>query len=1017
MSSNINLYVQTEYSLLSSLIRIKELPGILKNLGYDACSICDEQMYGVIKFYNACKENGIKPIIGEKVVFKQENYDSAILLYAMNNTGYTNLLKICSMKNLDKDNFTLEKLEGLTYGVICVIPGMENEIIKYYFNNAYDKANSLINKYKMYFKDLYLGIDKQTEKSRNSIDNLINFATVNGLKCVGLNRTCYLSDEDVSVYKVLRSIALNTKNYNISEEETKMAFLSSVEMELLFNNYPELLKNTLEIGNLCNVDIEFHKYRFPTYDIENSTEYLTDLCKIGLNKRLEQKAQRHERYDVNAYKNRLVYELNIIKKMGFVDYFLIVFDYVRYAKMHDICVGPGRGSAGGSLVSFSLGITEIDPIKYDLLFERFLNPERVSMPDIDVDFPDDKRDEVIRYIGERFGTNRVAHINTFGTLKARLAIRDVARVLNINDIKLKEVLKYVPMASNMSISALINEVDYIKKMMESDDEVNMLLNYALKIEGLPRNCSTHAAGIIMADKDLTYYTPLQEGINGLNQTQYEASDLEALGLVKMDVLGIRNLSIIKNVLNDVKDRIGIDININTIPLNDPKVMNMLRRGETLGIFQLESAGVRNLLMDLKCSSIDDIINATALYRPGPMDMIPTFIKRKFGERYELIHPDLKEILAPTYGIIVFQEQIMLIARKFAGYSLGEADMLRRAISKKKIDLMKKERVKFIESSVKNGYSEDKAIEIYNYIEKFANYGFNKSHAVAYALIAYQMAYLKTYYYKSFMSALMTNNIGSTDSILKYIRECKKEHINVLIPNINISSYKFVYDNKGIYYPLLGINNVGEVVVRDLLEERVNGPFKSFEDFVYRTSNILSVRQVNNLIYSGALDYFNHPRKAMVEQYDTVLQKVSYMSSLGNNLIETDYGDEEYTFEEICAYEKEALGFNLKFSQFVKYYPIKEKYHYTDLCDYTLGREEKSIAVIRYIKEIKTRKNDKMAFISMYDDSMEVEGVMFPTTYIKFMNILEINKAYVVSYKMENRNDKLQAVIESIYILQ
>jgi len=1016
MSNNINLYVQTEYSLLSSLIKIKSLPMILKELDFDCCAICDDDMYGVYKFYIACVENNIKPIIGLRVTFKYENFDSSLLLYAMNNDGYQNLLKICSMKNLDKENFVLNSLIGLTYGVLCVIPSYENEVIKYYKNGSIEKAKQVLKDYTQLFNNLYFGIDLQSSDSYQYIDEYIKFANAFDIKCVAINKTAYYQDDDANVYKILRSISLNNKNYQLSEQEYKMSFLSNVEMNLLFNNYKQLLNNTIEIKDKCNVTIEHGNYKLPTYDIENSKQYLEDLCKLGLNKRLQQKQQNKEKYDTNEYKERLFYELNVINKMGFTDYFLIVFDYVRFAKTSDICVGPGRGSAGGSLVSYCLGITDIDPIKYNLLFERFLNPERISMPDIDVDFPDDRRDEVIRYIGKRFGVDRVAHINTFGTFKPRLAIRDVARILNINENKLKEVLKYIPQSSGENLKEIINESFYIQKLIETDEEINKLFEYALKIENLPRNCSTHAAGIIMADKPLNNFTALQLGINGLYQTQFEASDLEQLGLVKMDVLGIRNLSIIKNVINDVKQSTNVDIKINNIPLNDPLVMNTLKKGDTLGIFQLESDGVRKLLMDMKCSTLNDIVNATSLYRPGPMEMIPEFVKRKFGEKYEVVHPDLKDILDETYGIIVFQEQIMLIARKFAGYTLGQADILRRAISKKKQDLIKAEKEKFIKASVLNGYKEEKAIEIYNYIEKFANYGFNKSHGVAYAIIAYQMAYLKTYYYKSFMCALMTNNIGGINSTIKYIMECRKNNINVLLPNINKSSKTYVYDDLGLYYPLLGINNLGEVVVNELLKEREKGLFKSYDDFVGRTANIINKKQFTNLVNAGALDCFSISRKSMIEIYDIVLQKMNYIGILGDSIISTNFDSEEYTFEEISYNEKEALGFNLKYSHFAKYNALKLKYNCNDLSNYNLNNLNKSIVVFKSIRVITTKKNDEMAFVTMCDDSDEFDGVLFPITYAKFKNILQTNKSYIVSYKVENRNEKLQAVIDGIYNL-
>lgn len=1013
MVSCVNLYLQTEYSFLNSLIRINDLNQVLQDYEYDACAITDDNMCGVIKFYNMCKNHGIKPLIGYRLTIHYPNMDSILLLYAMNEIGYHNLMQICTMSSLNKD-LQLKDITEYTYGVLCIIPNMENEIIKFFINNATDKATMLLNQYKSLFKDLYLGIDLQTNDSRRNAERIMNFATSNNLEMVALNKSNYIDINDIKAYQVLKAISLNDKNYHLPEEDHSLTLLSNVEMNLLFNKYPFLLENTLKIKNMLNVEIKFNEFKFPKYDIVDSTKYLEDLCKIGLNKRLQQEKNK---VDVNKYRNRLLYELDIIKKMGFVDYFLIVFDYVKYAKTHNICVGPGRGSAGGSLVSYSLGITNIDPLKYDLLFERFLNPERISMPDIDVDFPDDRRDEVIRYIGQRFGEKRVAHINTFGTFKPRLAVRDVARMMQINDNKLKEVLKFIPQFSNGLLKNIIMENNQLKQMMDSDEEINDLLHISMTIEGLPRNCSTHAAGIIMADNLLTNYTPLQPGINGLLQTQYEACDLEMLGLVKMDVLGIRNLSIIKTVLDDIEKSEGTKIDINAIPLNDTKVMNMLARGETLGIFQLESDGVRKLLIDLKCSTFDDIVNATSLYRPGPMDMIPTFVKRKFGQQYELIHEDLRDILKSTYGIIVFQEQIMLIAQKFAGYSLGQADILRRAVSKKKLEVLQEERAKFIKGSVQNGYSEAKANEIYNYIEKFAAYGFNKSHGVAYGLIAYQMAYLKTYHFKSFMSALMTNNIGSVNSLTKYINECRKENILVLPPNINKSGKRFVYDQTGIYYSLLGINNLGEVLVNNILEERNKGLFVNYDDFVYRTKNIINRRQFNYIVYSGALDSFNLSKKGMIDNYDFVLQKMEYQNSLGTKIINNGISEDEYPFEEISHGELEALGFNLQYNAFVKYNQIRNKYHCNVLSDIIENKENISVVIIRYIREITTKKNDKMAFITMYDETGEIEGVVFPSSFSKYKNILEINKGYIVKYTLERREQKLQAIIDNIYILK
>lgn len=1006
----VNLYTQTEYSFLSSLLAIEKLKNALKEYNYDACAIVDDNMCGAIKFYKMCQSINVKPLIGYRLVINNDGVSSAVLLYAMNNAGYTNLMQIATLKSLN-NNIKLSDIEPYTYSVLAVIPSFENEIIKYYLNDAKERALTVIKQYQMLFNNLYLGLDIQTSVSKNYIERLIAFGNSLNIEMVAINKSAYFEATDVDAYRILKSIGLNTKKYELSELENNLTLLSIDEMNLLFKEYPFLLENTIKIKDLLNVNITFGEFKFPKYDIVNSSEYLEELCKVGLTKRLNQEK---EKVDVNAYKNRLLYELDIIKKMGFVDYFLIVFDYVKYAKTHDICVGPGRGSAGGSLVSYSLGITNIDPIKYNLLFERFLNPERVSMPDIDVDFPDNRRDEVIRYIGQRFGEKRVAHINTFGTFKARLAIRDVSRIMDLSDNKLKEVMKYIPQFNNALLKDIIDATPALLRMMENDDEIEYLLYNSMKIEGLPRNCSTHAAGIIMADTFLTNYTPLQPGIDGLLQTQYEASDLESLGLVKMDVLGIRNLTIIKNVLDDIKEREGLDLNINTIPINDKNVMNLLARGETLGIFQLESDGVRQLLMNLKCSSFDDIVNATSLYRPGPMEMIPLFIKRKFGEPYEVIHPDLKDILKDTYGIIVFQEQIMLIAQKFAGYSLGQADILRRAVSKKKADVLREERIKFINGSISQGYTAEKANEIYDYIEKFASYGFNKSHGVAYGLIAYQMAYLKTYHFKSFMTALMTNNIGSVNSLIKYINECKKERITVFGPNINKSDKAFTYDKEGIYYSLLGINNLGDVVVTNILNERTKGEFISFDDFVFRTKDIINKRQFSYLVYAGALDEFGITKKGMIENYDFTLQRMEYKESLGNQMLKSVISDDEYPFNEISENEFSALGFNLKYNAFIKYNQIREKYHCETLVNCVENQSYRSVVIIRYIREIKTKNQDKMAFVTIFDETLEIEGVIFPSVYEQVKSIIEINKAFVLKFKIEKRNQKMQAIIDGIY---
>ena len=517
----------------------------------------------------------------------------------------------------------------------------------------------------------------------------------------------------------------------------------------------------------------------------------------------------------------------------------------------------------------------------------------------------------------------------------------------------------------------------------------------------------------MADCELNHYTPLQSGMNGLYQTQYEASDLESLGLLKMDILGLRNLNIIHQVLDEVKKRYNTKISLSNLNLNDHNVYTLFRKGDTTGIFQFESDGIRKVLRDLKTSSFTDIIHAVSLYRPGPMQMIPLFVNRKFGEKYEILHPDLKDILAPTYGTIVFQEQIMLIARTFAGYTLGEADILRRAVSKKKADVLEKERTKFVSASISKGYNEKLANEIYDYIEKFANYGFNKSHAVSYSLIAYWMAYLKTYYFPCFMSALMTNSIGSVSSLQQYVIECKKRNLEIFPPSIQESDEGFVYKNKGIYYSLLGITNVGNVAVKEILKEREKGQFTSFENFVYRTKNFLTKRMVINLIYAGSFDCFHHSRKSLVNIYDEVLEKSFYVNSLGNRLLEINYNEEEYTFEEISFHEKEALGFNLKYNLFLPYQSLKKEKNMTDLISLVDGRRYIILFTIDRIKEIQTKNNEKMAFLDIHDDTNNISAVLFSLAYKQYQPILIVGNIYYGECKTDTRNNQLQVIIDRL----
>ena len=1008
-----NLYLQTEYSLTQSPIKISNLVPKAKDYGYDALCMTDiDNMHGALKFYNACKKENIKPIIGLNLSISSiDNFYNSILLYAKNNEGYKNILKIATLRKIKKE-LHLKDIKNLVNDIIAVLPSDENDAIKLFFEGNRKRAKELIDNYRLYFSDLYVGIDLQTGLNKLKIRDLKMFCDEYDYRSVAINKTCYLDEDDLETYVVLKGIGLSITDYSPSEKERNGKLITSEFGYDLFRGYPELIKATEEIVNKCNVEIKKDGYKMPVFDSElNTKDYIHDLAYVGLKKRLEDNKVDRKKY--SEYLSRLDFELDIISRMGFNDYFLIVYDFIKYAKRSGILVGPGRGSGPSSLVAYSLGITDIDPIKYGLLFERFLNPERVSMPDIDTDFPDNRRDEVIRYMGEKYGKSKVAHIGTFGTFGPRLAIRDVARVMKLNNVYLEEILHYVPTTCGTIKEALENPI--FNKMYVENDEVKYLVDVVIKLENLPRHVSIHAAGIIMADGELSDYTALQEGINGLYQTQFEASDLEELGLVKIDFLGLKNLTIIQDILDVIKKEEKIEIN--KIPLDDKKTYQMIASGDTDGIFQLESGGMRNVLINLKTSEFNDIVNALALYRPGPMEVIPSFIKRKFGkEEIKYLHNDIKDILEPTYGTIVYQEQILLIAQRFAGYSLGEADILRRAVSKKKSDVLLKEKEKFVAGAMNKGYKKELALDIYNYILKFANYGFNKSHSVAYSMISYQMAYLKVNYYKEFMTVLMSNSIGKNHLLKSYFSNCLKRKISILPPSVNESTSDFVLNDNSIYGSLLLVNGLGDTTVSNLVSERnQNGLYENYDSFILRTSSILNKKNVEMLIYAGALDCFKIPRKQMIIEYEKSLELASYGEMFKEQLINHEFSDEEYTFEEMSRNEQIALGFNIKYDVFKQYAEIKKKYKTVNIDSLELGSTMNILFRIDSFNVIKTKKGDEMAFITISDETSIIDGVLFPKVYETVKNDLEINLIALGTVHTERRKNKIQCVFEKIVL--
>lgn len=1010
------LYVQTEYSILQSTCKIKPLIEKLKEQQLHSCAIVDEgTMYGTIKFYQECNKNNIKPVIGLKVKYHYNDKTNNLVLLAINNFGYQNLMKISSRLQLTNNNIDFEYLQKTTMGLIAILPYEESLVQKYLERNDAKNAIQTLELLKEIYSDFYIGLGIKSITNSNFIDNYFKLLKNYNYQFVALPKVSFINESDYDAYTTLKAI----KNNGVlveGIENDKNNYLHDVKsVETIYYNHYDMLENTSKIANMCNVQIEFGKYQLPLYESGlDSFAYLKELCSIGLEKRMQ---NFEYSYDKRKYYDRLNYELNVINEMGFSDYFLIVYDYVKYAKKNNIFVGPGRGSAPASLVAYSLGITEIDPLYYNLLFERFLNKERLSMPDIDIDFPDDRRDEVIRYVGKKYGKNRVAHILTFGTFKIRQAINDCARVFKLNDVKTKEIYKHLQAVNtykvydNPSLKTLIEASSDLQLLMNNYEDINKVLTIACKIQDIPRNISTHAAGIVITKFDLVNYTPLDEGLDEIYQTQYEAKDLEALGLLKMDFLGLKNLTNIAKTIELIRK----DIPDFTLPKNenDYDTYKMMREGDLTGVFQLESAGMRKVIMQLKTSTFDDITHALALYRPGPMDIIPSFIRRKFNEeKVEYPHKDLEPILKETYGMIVYQDQIMLIACKFAGYTLGRADILRRAVSKKKKEVLEQERINFVESSVNRGYSSDTANMIYDYIVKFADYGFNKAHSVAYAKIAYLTAYLKCHYFAYYMSTLMTSFMGSSSEMLEYTKEATKKNVEVLNPNIKLSTDEFEVINGKIYFPLSIIKGLGEIKTKQCIEERTKAKFKGYEDFVERTKDFLAISLLENIIYSGALDDFGLTKKAMIENLKSIIDRSNY--GFIKDMIKTDYTDEEFSYGILQEKELEVIGINIKYNFYQQFASFYSKYNLVKIANLSENKEARTIGAVKRVRETKTKNNETMAFVEITDDTSNIEIVLFPMIYQQ-IGKLQNGMILMISGKTQKRMT-LQIIVDRFKII-
>ncbi len=963
------LQVKTSYSLLNSLNEIKKLVSRAYDYGYKSLAITDvDNMFGVMEFYQECKKFNIKPIVGIELHI----LEYVVLLYAKNNLGYKNLIKLATIVS-DRE-LSIDDLIKYKDNLILVMP--------------YDKYNEDI--YNIY-EEHFIGYSNKLDRDK-----------INDRK-VFINDVSYLDASDDEYLDYLKMIDLGKVLGEYAFHENSGKHLIKQE-DILNYTFIEDIENTKYISDNCNLELGYTPNLLPIYDKDiDSREFLHNLSFKGLNKRLNGNIP-------IVYKERLEHELSVIDKMGFNDYFLIVYDYVLYAKKNNILVGPGRGSAAGSLVSYTLGITDIDPIKYNLLFERFLNSERITMPDIDIDFDALKRQDVIDYVINKYGEKKVVGIITFNTLGAKQVVRDVGRVLKISNSLIDNISRMC--FDNLYTS--YNENSQLRKLVNNSPQIKKLYEIAIHLEGLPRHISIHAAGVVMSNIDIDETIPLYRNQLGMYVSGYSKDYLEPLGLLKMDFLGISNLTLLDEVINNIRKDKKINITFNNIPLEDKKTIDLFSRGDTDGIFQFESPGMICFLKKLKAQNFNDIVAAIALYRPGPMESIPEYLKRRSGKvAIDYIHPDLEDILKETYGIIIYQEQIMQIACKMAGYSLGEADLLRRAMSKKKESIMLEERSKFIERSVSLGYDKEIVIKVYDLILKFAKYGFNKSHAVSYSMVSYKMAFLKVHFYSYFMLSILNNSINNESKTSKYIAMLRGKNIKVLKPSILESLDKYIINNDKILCPLSIIRNIGGNITNIIIKEREKGIFINFIDFVKRTySQTVNRKVLESLIKAGCFDCFDYNKKTLINNLDNILNYVELSSDSGLIEVSEPIIDifDEYSKDELIKQEFELFGFYLSEHPVSKY---KDNTSSSTLSlSYLVDKYIEIVLEINSIKEVITKKNDVMAFFKGNDEYSQVDLTLFPKIYSDNLDI-SLHDIVKVYGKVEKRLDNYQIVVSKI----
>ena len=1064
-----HLHVHTEYSLLDGSNKIKEYVARVKKLGMDSAAITDHGvMYGVIDFYKEAKAQGIKPILGcevyvapgsrfDKEAGNNEDRYYHLVLLAENNEGYQNLMKIVSIGFIDgfyyKPRVDIETLETYHEGIIALSACLAGEIPRYIMRGMYEEACKSALRYQNIFgkNNFFLELQDHGMPEQKQVNqSLLRMSREMGIELVATNDVHYTYAEDVKPHDIL--LCLQTGKRLSDEDRMRYEggqyFVKSPEeMATLFPYAPEALENTYKIAQRCNVEIEFGVTKLPKYDVPEgytSWEYLNKLCWDGFAERYPE--------DTGKLRDQLTYELSIIQKMGYVDYFLIVWDFIKYSRDHGIAVGPGRGSAAGSLVSYTLGITNIDPAKYQLLFERFLNPERVSMPDIDVDFCFERRQEVIDYVVRKYGKDRVAQIVTFGTLAARGVLRDVGRVMDMPYAFVDSIAKMVPQELNITLDRALKTNPEFKTLYDTNEQVKELVDMSMRLEGLPRHTSMHAAGVVISQKAVDEYVPLSRAQDGSLTTQFTMTTLEELGLLKMDFLGLRTLTVIQNAVRMAEQGHGCKIDVDHIDYNDKAVLDSLGTGKTDGVFQLESTGMKNFMKELKPQSLEDIIAGISLYRPGPMDFIPQYIRGKnHPETITYDCPQLESILEPTYGCIVYQEQVMQIVQKLAGYTLGRADLVRRAMSKKKAAVMQQERQNFVYGNeaegvpgcISRGIQENVANKIYDDMIDFAKYAFNKSHAAAYAVVAYQTAWLKYYYPVEFMAALMTSVIDNSTKVSEYILTCRQMSIGILAPDVNESESAFSVSGGAIRYGLNAIKSIGRPVIESIIAERkAGGPYVDLSDFIHRLpGKDVNKRVVENLIKSGAFDSFPANRRQMMLIYGQIMDEAAQKkkTELAGQMSLFDFAAEEdkeafkvkipvvaeYSKGDLLAFEKEVLGF------YISGHPLEEyeeqwkrgiSHVTTDFLPPEEGElpkvhdgERATVGGMITTKTMKATKTNKMmAFITIEDLVGTVEVIVFPRDYEKIGKMLNVDDKVFVSGRISAEEDRAsKMILESI----